>query len=173
MTLEITVFILAILFGIIFYWSEAKSNRLYRFFNKLTHSKELQMKPENKKGFIHKQPFLLRLVWVTLLFVLAGVIVSVATPINAFYVQYFVTAIAGTLIGSYIASVFLFARDSTKKENLEKAFKKGKDFVEDVSEDIRENFEAENKEVENTIPEPEAEPKKSARDRLKDKGMIK
>ncbi len=49
MTLEIIVFILAILFGILCYWRESKSNKLYRFFNKLTYSKELQMQPEKQK----------------------------------------------------------------------------------------------------------------------------
>ena len=172
MTLEIIVFILAILFGIIWYWRESKDNKVYRFFNKVTHAKELQMKPENTKGFIHKQVFLMRLVWITLLYALAATIISFVTPINAFYVQYFVSAIIGTLIGSYIASLFLFAKNSTKKENISKAFQKGKDLVEDFSEDVKASF------TEDEAPTPkETEttetPKKSARDRFKDKGMIK
>ncbi len=169
MTLEITVFILAILFGIVWYWRESKSNKIYRIVNKITHSKELRMKPENKKAFVHKQPFLIRLVWVALLFLISGVLVHLLTPINAFYVQYFASAIVGTLIGTYIASFFLFARDSTKKENLEKAFQKGKDFVEDLTDG--DDSEDEIKEEEKAA-EPEEAPKKSARDRLKDKGMI-
>ncbi len=128
------------------------------------------MKPENQKGFIHRQNLLLRLVWITLLFALAAAVISFATPINAFYVQYFVSAIVGTLIGTYIASVFIFAQESTKKENLDKAFQKGKDFVDDLTDgekETRQEPAAEKK------PEPETEPKKSARDRFKDKGMIK
>jgi len=62
MTLEIIVFIGAILFGIVWYWRESKSNSIYRLANKITHSKDLQMKADNRKGFIHQQPFLLRLV---------------------------------------------------------------------------------------------------------------
>jgi len=170
MTLEIIVFTLAMLMGIAVYWRESKSNKVYRFINKLTHSKELQMKPENRKGFIHKQPFLLRLVWVTLFFILFAVIVSMATPINAFYVQYFVSAIVGTLIGSYIASTFLFAKESTKIENIDKAFQKGKDFIEDLTDGDKNE-----EEVIKETPEPKVKsaPKKSARDRFKDKGMIK
>lgn len=172
MTLEIIVFILAILFGIIWYWRESKNNKIYRFFNSLTHAKELQMKPENPKGFIHKQVFLMRLVWITLLYALAATIVSLVTPINAFYVQYFVSAIIGTLIGSYIASLFLFAKNSAKKENISKAFQKGKDMVEDFSEDVKAGF---TEEEAPTVEEPKTTeaPKKSARDRFKDKGMIK
>jgi Na+/H+ antiporter NhaC len=169
MTLEIIVFVLAILFGIIWYWRESKSNKLYRLANRITHSKKLQMQPENTQGFLHKQPFLLRLVWITLLFVLIATAVSLVTPINAFYVQYFVSAIAGTLIGTYLASVLIFAQDSTKKENLEKTLKKGKEFIDDLTDTEKEEPEQEGY----PAPEKEAPPEKSARDRLKDKGMIK
>jgi len=175
MTLEITVFILAILFGILYYWRESKSNKLYRFFNKLTHSKELQMLPENRKGFIHKQPFLLRLVWVSLLFLLLGVALTILIPFTVNYLQYFVAAIVGSLIGTYIASLFLFAKEKTKKEHLEKVYEKGKDIIEEISDDVKENFVTDKKpdKTETEIAEPPETPKKSARDRLKDKGMIK
>lgn len=174
MTLEIIIFILAILFGIVFYWRESKNNALYRFFNKVTHSKELQMKLENRKGFIHKQPFLLRLVWVTLFFLAIAVLLTIIIPFTVNYLQFFVAAIVGTLIGTYIASVFLFASEKTKKEHLEKTFQKGKDILEDISEDVRDTFEddAQQEPTEILKKEPEA-PKKSARERLKDKGMIK
>lgn len=176
MTLEIIVFISAILFGILWYWRESRNNGMYRFVNKLTHSKKLQMKAENQKGFIHQQNLLLRLVWITSLFALAAAVISFATPINAFYVQYFVSAIVGTLIGTYIASAFIFAQKNTKKENLDKAFQRGKDFVDDLTEG-KKNVEQEPKAEKNPRHNPEAEtevePKKSARDRFKDKGMIK
>ncbi len=174
MTFEIIVFIAAALFGIILYWTESKSNRLYRFFNKLTHSKDLQMKPDNQKGFIHQQNFLLRLVWITLLYLMVAVLIGIILPFIANYIQYFVSAIVATLLGTYIASLFLFAKDSTKKENLEKAYSKGKESLGEFTQDIRDNFETK-KEIK---PEPQPkqetdEPKQSARDRLKDKGMIK
>lgn len=173
MTLEIIVFVLTILFGIIWFWRESRSNNLYRLANKITHSKKLQMKSDNSKGFVHEQPFLMRLVWITLLFVIAASVVSFVTPINAFYIQYFASAIVGTLVGTYVASALIFAQDSTKKENIEKVFKKGKEFVEDLT-DTEEDTK-EDKTAETTEPEAaeEEEVKKSARDRLKDKGMIK
>ena len=177
MTLEITVFILAILFGILCYWRESKSNKLYRFINKLTHSKELQMQPENEKGFMHKQPFLMRLVWVSLLFLLIGVALTILIPFTINYLQYFVAAIVGSLIGTYIASLFLFAKEKTKKEHLEKVYEKGKDIIEDISEDLKESFVTDENPAETEsqpeVAEPAETPKKSARDRLKDKGMIK
>ena len=177
MTLEIIVFVSAILFGIIIYWSESKSNKIYRFINHLTHNEELQMMSGNRKGFIHQQPFLWRLVYVTLLFLIAGTIISFTTPINAFYVQYFVSAIVGTLMGTYIASLFLFASESTKKEVLKKAYEKGKEQVEELVDDVKERFEieneAENENEKQAQPSEEIMKKKSARDRFKDKGMIK
>ncbi|MFS4492891.1 hypothetical protein [Maribacter sp. 2308TA10-17] len=174
MTLEIIVFIGAILFGIVWYWRESKSNKIYRLANKITHAKDLQMKSDNRKGFIHQQPFLLRLVWITLLFAVGAGIVTFVTPINVFFIQYFASAIVGTLIGSYIASAVIFTRDSTSKENLEKVFDKGKDFVEDLVEGEEETIEEPKAKVEEiTDTEPEVEAKKSARDRFKDKGMIK
>ncbi len=173
MTLEIIVFVAAILFGILWYWRESKDNKIYRLVNKISNSKKLQMKPENKKGFIHLQPFLIRLVWVTVVFVLFGAIVSFVTPFNAFYIQYFASAIVGTLIGSYIASAVLFAQDKTKKENLDKVFQKGKDIIEDFTEGSDKAATETDEKASIKTPEPENATKKSARDRFKDKGMIK
>jgi len=173
MTLELIVFIAAILFGIVWYWRESKNNKIYRLLNKISNSKELQMKSENTKGFIHKQPFLIRLVWVSVLFVITAAIVTFVTPLNAFYLQYFASAIVATLIGTYIASAFLFAQDKTKKENLDKAFQKGKNRVKDLTAILKKEGAAEEPTTTVETPEPESEVKKSARDRFKDKGMIK
>jgi len=175
MTLEIIVFILAILFGIIWYWRESKSNKLYRTANKITHSKALQMKPGNEKGFVHDQNFLLRLVWITLFFVLVAAVVTFVTPINIFFVQYFASAIAGTLIGTYIASLFIFTKEKTSKESLEELYDKGKEIITDMT-DGEADQQVEKEIQKNPEPEKmvkEQEPPKSARDRLKDKGMIK
>jgi len=106
MTLEIIIFVISILVGIVLYWRESKSNAVYRFINKLTHNDELQMKPDNRKGFIHLQPFLMRLVYISILYIVAAVVLQFVTPIQAF-VQYFVSAIVGTIIGTYIASIFV------------------------------------------------------------------
>ncbi len=169
MTLEIIVFTLAIVFGIVLYWRESKSNSLYRFFNKLTHAKKLQLKPETKKGFIYDQPFLMRLVWITLLFVLGAAIVTAVTPINVFFVQYFVSAIVGVLIGSYLATLIVKTGNTFKKENIKEVFEKGKDYIEDFTEDII----PEKEEIPNEPELKEKPVKKSARERFKDKGMIK
>ena len=173
MTLEIIVFVLAILFGLILYWSESKSNRIYRWINHLTHNGELQMKADNRKGFFHLQPFVWRLVYITLLFVIAASIISFATPINAFYPQYFVSSIVGTLIGTYAGTLIVFAAEKTKTEAIKKAYEKGKESVADLVDDVKEKFEPEANEPAPASPDKVSEaPKKSARDRLKDKGMI-
>ena len=178
MTIEIIVFIAAILFGIVAYWRESKNNKFYRLVNKITHSKELQMAPDNPKGFLYLQPFLMRLVWITAGFLLGLVVITLVTPLNLFVMQYFVSAIVGTLAGTYIASAFFVTKEGLSKENLIEAVQKGKDFIEDLAEGKPE-AEAQEATQETTEAEPEKQaeaapeaPKKSARDRLRDKGMI-
>ncbi|MEM7085546.1 MAG: hypothetical protein AAF489_05145 [Bacteroidota bacterium] len=172
-TLEIIVFIAAILFGIVIYVRESKRNKVYRFFNKLMHAKDLQMHPNNPKGFVHQQPFLMRLVWVTLFFLVAAIIVAFVTPFDGFYIQYFASAIVGTLAGTYIASMFFAGKKGLKKENIKKVIEKGKDFVEELTEGEENVIEVEATEVAEKLEAKAKEPpKKSARDRLKDKGMI-
>jgi len=175
-TIEIIVFIAAILFGIVWYVRESKNNNVYRFFNKLMNSKELQMKADNKKGFVHLQPFLMRLVWITATLLIIAIVVAFIFPFNLIFLSYFASAIAGTLIGSYIASGFIVASKEVTLENMkekaEEVIEKGKEFVDD----LRGEEETENTETDAAVEEDsqtEETPKKSARDRLKDKGMIK
>ncbi|MEM7185899.1 MAG: hypothetical protein AAF466_04500 [Bacteroidota bacterium] len=174
-TLEIIIFIVSILFGIVIYVRESKRNKLYRFFNRLMHTKELQMSPDDPKGFVYRQSFLMRLVWVSLLFLLAAIIVAFVTPFDGFYIQYFVSAIVGTLIGTYIAGFFFATSKGLQKENLKKTIEKGKEFIEELTEGDPDVIEVEATEIpekQEVEPKPEEPPKKSARDRLKDKGMI-
>ena len=175
---EIVIFIASILLGIVLYWRESKNNKIY--LNKITHSKELQMKADNPRGFLYMQPFLMRLVYIAAAYLLAVVLVTVLTPINLFVAQWFITAIVGTLIGTYIASAFFVTKKGLTKENLLETVQKGKDFIEDLAEGKKdapepeevEATEAEPEAEKATEPEPEEPPKKSARERLKDKGMI-
>ena len=74
MTLEIIIFIASILFGVIIYWRESQGNKMYRFFNKMMNSKELQMKATDKKGFVYQQSFLLRFVFIAALFLIVIVV---------------------------------------------------------------------------------------------------
>ena len=172
MTLEIIVFVIAILFGIVCYWRESRNNTLYRFFNKLTHAKKLQMNAKATKGFIYQQNFLIRLVWITLLCIVGAVVLSFVTPVNIIYIQFFASAIVGILLGTYIASFFILAKERTTKEALEETFEKGKEYVEEFTEDIKEKLEPESQTASETKIEKPETPKKSARERLKDKGMI-
>ena len=173
-TIEVIVFIISVLVGIVMYVRESKNNKLYRFFNKLMHSKELQMKDNNPKGFVYEQPFLLRLVWLTLVFLLAAIILNFIIPFNIFQIQYVVTAVVGTLIGTYVAGAFFGASKGLKKESIKEAIEKGKDFVEELAEGSKETIDLEANEAPEKIEnQTEEAPQKSARDRLKDKGMIK
>ena len=182
MTLELIVFIASLLFGAFLYWRESQSNRLYRFFNKLMYSKELQMKPEDKKGFVYQQQFILRLISISFLFLIGVVITRFLIPIDLATISLFASMIAGTVLGTYLAG-FIFKSTEViddKSESLEDLVKdsieKGKDFIEDLKQQDEVTSEAIEQEATETIdPDTTADeaPKKSARERLKDKGYLK
>ena len=107
MTFQLIVFIVSILFGILWYWRESKGNSFYRVVNKIFNSKELQMKTGNLKGFVYQQSFLLRLVYVTVFFLIALVVIQFIIPVQVATISFFLSMITGTLIGTYISS-FVF-----------------------------------------------------------------
>ena len=176
MTLELIVFIASILFGIVLYWRESQGNRIYRFFNKLMNSKELQMKLDDKKGFVYQQSLLLRIVFITSLFLIAIIITHFLIPINLTSISIFASMIVGTLLGTYIAN-FIFKSSEVideKSDSLEDivhdTIEKGKDFIEDLktkNSDTKED-------ITSGVAEKSEKPKeeKSARERLKDKGLL-
>ena len=177
--LDIIIFISSALFGIFMYWRESNGNKLYRFVNKLAYSKELQMKPDNPKGFIYKQSFLPRIIFIITLALISGLIIQFVTPLQIFTNQIglsiFFTFIVGTTLGTYLATLVI---KSTKiiEENsevasdiLETVVEKGKDIIEDLKPKEEEKVEPKDAEK---IQEKPKEEKKSARERLKDKGLM-
>ena len=184
MTLEIIIFTLAILLGAVLAYRESKNNRLYRFFNRVFNSKDLQMKADNPKGFLFGQNFLIRLVWIVVGYVAITGILAFVTPIDIVYIEHFASAVVGTLIGTYLTTMFFATSEGLTKENVMKqakdAYEKGKDFIEDLTDENESEDENDQDETdpdsyrdEDKKEEQKPEPKKSARDRLKDKGMIK
>ena len=171
MTLELIIFIAAILFGIFIYWRESRNNGFYRFFNKVINSKALQMKPEDKTGFVYRQSFLLRLVFVGFLFLMGIVIVRFLIPIDVATISIFASMIVGTIIGTYLAN-FIFKSSEVIEEQTDSledimhdTIEKGKDFIEDLKSKDDIEIEAVKRE------QPKVE-EKSARERLKDKGLL-
>ncbi|MEE9408302.1 MAG: hypothetical protein V3V28_09525 [Polaribacter sp.] len=173
MTLELIIFIASIVFGIILYWRESQGNGLYRFFNKLMNSKELQMKSTDKKGFFYQQGFLLRLVFVVSLFLIVILITRFLIPIDLATISLFASMIFGTLIGTYLAgfifksSAIIDEQTDSIEDKFQEVIEKGKDFIEDLQ--TNDSKEKENIEAEKSAPKVE---EKSARDRLKDKGLL-
>jgi len=174
MTLELIAFVAAILFGILIYWRESNGNRIYRFFNRLMNSKELQMKSTDRTGFVYQQKFLLRLVFITFLFLVILLVMRFLIPINYATISMFASSIVGTLTGTYLANLVFKSGEliDEKSDSIEDVvhdtIEKGKDFIEE----IKGNDEAvkELKEERQT-DKPKAE-EKSARERLKDKGLL-
>ncbi|GAA3640889.1 hypothetical protein [Flavivirga jejuensis] len=173
MGLDLIIFIAAIFFGTFLYWKESRGNGLYRFFNKIFNSKALQMKPTDKKGFVYQQSFLVRLVFIGFLFLVGIVITRFLIPIDIATISIFASMIVGTLAGTYLAN-FVFKSGEVieeKSDSLEDivhdTIEKGKDFIEDLKTKETEEIE----DVEKIKEEPEGE-QKSARERLKDKGLL-
>ncbi|GAA4231813.1 hypothetical protein GCM10022291_05060 [Postechiella marina] len=170
MTLELIVFIAAILFGALIYWRESHGNKLYRFFNKIMYSKELQMKPTDKTGFVYQQKLLIRIVFIGFLFIIGIVITRFLIPIDIATISIFASMIVGTLIGTYLAN-FIFKSSEVieeKSDSIEDmvsdTIEKGKDFIEDLK--------TKEAEVIEEIKEAPKTNEKSARERLKDKGLL-
>ena len=176
MGLELIVFIAAILFGIFFYWRESNGNGAYRSLNKLVNNKELQMKPGNKKGFVYQQSFLPRLIFVVSMFLIIAVLIQFLSPFDIFGsyngISAFASVIFGTLIGTYLAgfviksSEVLDEQGNSLEEFMDESFVKGKEFIHDLKN-------KDNKAVDEAKQEIKADPnRKSARERLKDKGLM-
>ena len=180
MGLELVIFIIAILFGIFLYWRESNGNGAYRFLNKMVNSKELQMSPDNPKGFVYQQAFIPRLIFVVSLFLIIALILEFLTPISIFGsyngISAFASIAAGTLIGTYVAhfvirsSKVIDAKSDTLSDYVENTIEKGKDIIEDLkTKDAKVVEEAKNEIEKNPSPEKD---EKSARERLKDKGLL-
>lgn len=174
LTLELIVFIASILFGAVLYWRESKGNGMYRFFNKIMNSKELQMKATDRKGFFYQQNFFFRLIFVTAMFLLGIVITRFLIPIDVTTISLFASMIVGTLVGTYVAG-FIFKSGKLIDENsgdieelVQDTIEKGKDFIEDLKSEKSEV----KKETKQEIQEKPEAPEKSARERLKDKGLL-
>lgn len=174
MTLELIVFIAAILFGIVLYWRESKGNNLYRFFNKIINSKALQMQPDDKTGFVHQQSFLLRLVFIGFLFLIGILVIRFLVPINIATISVFASMIVGTIIGTYLANFIFKSTEVIEQQSdsiegmVSETLEKGKDFIEDFTTTKPKVIQEAKKEIKN---EPKVE-QKSARERLKDKGLL-
>lgn len=178
MGIDIIAFIIGILLGVFLYWRESNSNGVYRFLNKIVNSKELQMSADNPKGFIYKQAFLPRLIFVVLLVLVTALIVEFLTPLAVFSsyngISAFASFATGTLIGTYLANFVIKTTEVVEEKSdsigdmVDGAVEKGKDFIDDLKS-------KEPKVVEETKEEIKSEPKEekqSARDRLKDKGLM-
>ncbi|HIE45442.1 MAG TPA: hypothetical protein EYP87_04595, partial [Flavobacteriaceae bacterium] len=137
MTLEFIVFILSALFGIFIYWRESKNNYLYRLINKITHSKETQMKKTDKKGFLFEQPLVFRIIYIVILFIVASLVIRFLTPINNIGIIYFTNMIVGTILGTYIATLIVKATDKLEdgQDIIEGTFEKGKEYLKDLTKD--------------------------------------
>jgi len=178
MGIDLVVFIASALFGIFLYWRESNTNAAYRFVNRLVNSKELQMKKGDKKGFVYQQAFIPRLIFIAFSFLLIAVILQFMSPIDVFGnslgISLFFTTIIGTVLGTYLANLVLKSgkivneKSDTLTDMVNETIDKGKEFLDDITT----KDEVDNVEETPKVDETPKEEKKSARERLKDKGLM-
>ncbi len=178
MGLELIIFIVAILFGIFLYWRESNGNGAYRFINKIVNSKELQMSKDNPKGFVYKQAFIPRLIFVVVLVLVAALIAEFLTPLSVFSsyngISAFSSFATGTLIGTYLASFVIKTTEVVEEKShsvsdmVEDVVEKSKEFIDDLKPDAK----PEKIDAKEEIKDESKSDEKSARERLKDKGLM-
>lgn len=178
MGIELVIFIAAVLFGIFLYWRESNGNGAYRFLNKLVNSKELQMSADNPKGFVYKQAFIPRLIFVVSFVLIAALILEFLTPVTVFGsyngISAFSSFAVGTLLGTYLASFVIKTSEVVEEKSgslgdlVEDAVDRGKDLLEDLKTKDAKVIEEAKDEIENKTDTDQ----KSARERLKDKGLM-
>lgn len=172
MTLELIVFIGSILFGILLYWRESTGNAFYRFFNRMMYSKKLQMSPNDPTGFLYQQKFILRLVFITVIFLIGIIILRFLIPIDIATISVFASSIVGTMLGTYIGGFILKSekvideQSDSLGEKFDKTIEQGRDFLNDIATRQPKVIEEAEKKIEKDPNE------KSARERLKDKGLM-
>lgn len=132
------------------------------------------MSPNNPTGFLYQQKFILRLVFIAMIFLVGILIARFLIPIDIATISVFASSIVGTLLGTYIGGFILKsekvidAHSDSFEQKFDHAIEHGRGFVKDITS-------REPKVVEEAKKEIEEEPlplKKSARERLKDKGLM-
>ena len=178
MILETIIFILSSVLGLWVMWRESQGNTVYRTFNKFLNSKKSKgrMLDSDKKGFFYQRKFLTRCGNLFLLSIVFSIIMYYL-PIML-TIQLNVAFFVGFLIGIYVAELLPAIKSITEnpQDALHEVFNDGKEIIKDLSKGKK-------TEVKNTKVEPQddsevkteeqqSQPQKSARDKLKDKGLL-
>lgn len=132
------------------------------------------MSPMDPTGFLYQQKFLFRLVFISMIFLVAILIARFLIPMDIATISVFTSSIVGTLLGTYIGGFILKsekvidAHSETLERKFDTAIEQSRDFIQEISPRKTNAVE----EPETTIEEDPELPKKSARERLKDKGLM-
>ena len=97
--------------------------------------------------------------------------------IDTVFVSLFISSIAGTLIGTYVAGLVIKAEKVIDEksgefgEMVSETYQKGKEFIDDLTGDKEQEKAASNR-AETSSEKASEKSEKSARERLKDKGLL-
>ena len=130
------------------------------------------MSPHDSTGFLYQQKFVLRLVFIGMMFLVGILIARFLIPIDIATISVFTSSIVGTLLGTYIGGFILKsekvidAQSESLERNFDNAIEQSRDFIKDISN-------KEPKIIEDVEAQIQKDPnQKSARERLKDKGLM-
>lgn len=130
------------------------------------------MSPNDPTGFLYQQKFILRLVFITVIFLIGILIARFLIPIDIATISVFASSIVGTMLGTYIGGFILKSekvidqQSHSLEEKFDKTIEQGKDFLNDIATRQPKVIEEAEKEIEKDPNQ------KSARERLKDKGLM-
>src|SRR5690606_37216375 len=115
---------------------------------------------------LYQQKFILRLVFIAMIFLVGILIARFLIPIDIATISVFASSIVGTLLGTYIEGFILKSErvidehSDSLEEKFDNAIEQSKDFVKDITSREPKVVEEAKKEIEEE-PQP---PKKSARE---------
>ncbi len=176
--LDFIVFIASILFGVLIYWRESRSNSIFRGYNTFINKKETRMEASDRKGFFYQRSIVYRLLNVLFLTILFGMIVYNTPLLNKHILEVSLSFFVGVLAGTYLAAALPTVKRAVDNplDALKDVGNAGKGVLTDLTETATEKL-TEKKSEKIAPPEKEVEteePKKeTARERMKRKGYLK
>lgn len=178
--LEIIILAGAILLGLLTYWRETRSNKIFRTYNAFINKKDTRMEASDRKGFFYQRPLIYRALNALLLAILFGMLLYNIPLLELKIIELAVAFFVGFVGGTYIAAALPSVKRAVDNplDALQEVGKAGRDIVSDLSEAASEKLMGEEKENDKPAPEDKSEeteePKKeTARERMKRKGYLK
>lgn len=185
MFLEIIVFAMAIVLGVLAYWRESRSNTIFRGYNAFINKKETQMASNDQKGFFFLRKPTFRILNALLLACLFSILVYYVPFLRNEIIQLGLAFWVSFIVGTYVASILPSVKRAIDNplQAVQDIGEEAKHVLSDLShsgEKIVEKVAPKTEKKEEQATPPPAETKEeeipeneSARDRMRRKGYLK